>query len=58
VLAAAAAAFGETLRPPFTYQASDINGLLSSFIFEDVGVMSLLPSSPQRLCWPLLSALV
>ena len=36
--AAANAATGMTLDPPFTYYANDINGLLSAYTFEDVGV--------------------
>ena len=44
--AAANAAFGETLSPPFTYQANDITGLLSSFLFEDVGVTAYNGAAP------------
>ena len=46
VTAAANAAFGETLSPPFTYYANDITGLLSAFIFEDVGVTAYNGAAP------------
>lgn len=46
ITAAANAAFGETLSPAFTYQANDITGLLSSFIFEDVGVTAYNGAAP------------
>ncbi|DBA74599.1 hypothetical protein WJX79_002450 [Trebouxia sp. C0005] len=46
VTAAANAAFGQTLSPAFTYQANDITGLLSSFIFEDVGVTAYNGAAP------------
>ncbi len=44
--AAANAAFGQTLSPPFTYQANDITGLLSAFLFEDVGVTAYNGAAP------------
>ena len=46
VTAAANAAFGETLSPAFTYYANDITGLLSAFIFEDVGVTAYNGAAP------------
>ena len=46
VSAAANAAFGTTLSPPFNYFSSDITGLLSSFIFEDVGVTAYNGAAP------------
>lgn len=46
ITAAANAAFGETLTPTFTYYANDITGLLSSFLFEDVGVTAYNGAAP------------
>ena len=46
VSAAANAAFGATLSPPFEYYSNDITGLLSSYIFEDVGVTAYNGAAP------------
>ena len=46
VSAAANAAFGTTLSPTFNYYSNDITGLLSSFIFEDVGVTAYNGAAP------------
>lgn len=46
VSAAANAAFGTTLSPMFNYYSNDITGLLSAFIFEDVGVTAYNSAAP------------
>ena len=58
VTAAANAAFGETLSPAFTYQANDITGLLSSFLFEDVGVTAYNGAAPLIMSKTLLAPAV
>lgn len=44
--AAANAAAGTTLSPPFSYASNYITGLLSSFVFEDVGVTAYNGAAP------------
>ena len=58
VSAAANAAFGSTLSPPFEYYSNDITGLLSSYIFEDVGVTAYNGAAPLITDKSLLSAAV
>ena len=58
VSAAANAAFGTTLDPTFNYFSNDITGLLSSFIFEDVGVTAYNGAAPLITNKTLLSAAV
>ena len=56
--AAANAATGMTLDPPFTYYANDINGLLSAYTFEDVGVTAYNGVAPLITSKALLAAAV
>ena len=44
--AAANAAAGTTLSPPFEYYTNYITGLLSAFVFEDVGVTAYNGAAP------------
>ena len=46
VTAAANAVFGITLSPTFNYYSNDVTGLLSSFLFEDVGVTAYHGAAP------------
>lgn len=44
--AAANAAANTTLSPPFDYSTNDITGVLSAFVFEDVGVTAYYGAAP------------
>lgn len=46
VSAAANAAYDTTLSPTFDYYSNDVTGLLSAFIFEDVGVTAYNGAGP------------
>ena len=46
VSAAANAAYGSTLSPTFNYYSNDVTGLLSAYIFEDVGVTAYNGAAP------------
>ena len=46
VSAAANAAYDMTLSPMFNYYSNDVTGLLSAFIFEDVGVTAYNGAAP------------
>ncbi len=59
VSAAANAASGTSLSPPFDYSSGDFEVLLSAFLFEDVGVTAYNGAVPYLLGSPsLLSAAV
>lgn len=59
VSAAANAALGTSLSPPFDYSSGDFEVLLSAFVFEDVGVTAYNGAVPYLLGSPaLLSAAV